>query len=144
MQFHNIFENVLSSCPLIPFKKEHKTEEIKFCWQISLHNLLYAFCVFLLSRHFKRWLLICKWVLKQNSQVVSLTLDRLAHNSCIFLGDLNSSSHFCFFSLTKTKVKRTYPAVLGQRGNLYLPGMFCQELGYRNAVKPTIHCLFGP
>lgn len=103
MQFRNIFEHVSSSCPLIPFKKEqkaeHETEEINFCWEYpsSLHNLLYAFCAFLLSRHSKRWLVFCKQIcnLKQNSQVVSLTLDRLAHNSCIFLGDLNSSSHCC-------------------------------------------------
>lgn len=75
---------------------------------------------------------------KQNSQVVTLSgcLDSLAHNSCIFLGDLNSSWHgsSSIFWQPEIKAKTAYPAGLEQRVNFYQPGMFLQESGHGPAT----------
>lgn len=53
--------------------------------------------------------------------------DRLAHNSCIFLGNLNSSWQSCSSISFTAKVERMYSAVLEERVNFYLSGMFLQE-----------------
>lgn len=67
--------------------------------------------------------LVCihgKWVSTQKFQLAPLTfcLDTLAHNSCIFLGDLNSSWHSSpsSFLTVPVPVERTNPAVFRTEG----------------------------
>lgn len=61
---------------------------------LSNCEVVYIICLYdAVSRHSEICVSMWKLVSKQNSQVVTLTwcLDRLAHTSCIFLWDLNSS-----------------------------------------------------
>lgn len=112
----------------------HKNDEsqIWHAWpdqQVSLHiysDLLCLLYVSLCCIENQKYL--NTWVSKQQiPDCVTMTwcLDKLAHNSCIFLSDLNSSSldSPSIFRLARAKVKRKLPAVLQQRVHFDLPGM---------------------